>query len=101
MEVRIVQKYHSRPSGAAALLVTQELSFACFARPVRHGWVHKVVLCNDKEVTQTMVDHTMAHELVHAYDQCRIKLDPTNCLHVACTEVSIAFTAVQLCSYEC
>lgn len=48
----------------------------------------KVVLCNDKEVTQTMMDHTMAHELIHAYDQCRIKIDWSNCLHLACTEVS-------------
>ncbi|CAN0471175.1 unnamed protein product, partial [Ectocarpus sp. 12 AP-2014] len=46
-----------------------------------------VVLCSDKGVNQTMMDHTMAHELIHAYDQCRVKLDPTNCLHVACTEV--------------
>lgn len=47
----------------------------------------KVVLCSDKGVNQTMMDHTMAHELIHAYDQCRVKLDRTNCLHVACTEV--------------
>lgn len=34
-----------------------------------------------------MTDHTIAHELIHAYDQCRVKLDRSNCLHVACTEV--------------
>lgn len=35
-----------------------------------------------------MMDHTMAHELIHAYDQCRVKLERSNCLHVACTEVN-------------
>ena len=34
-----------------------------------------------------MTDHTIAHELIHAYDQCRVKMDRSNCLHVACTEV--------------
>ena len=29
----------------------------------------------------------IAHELVHAYDDCRVRLEPDNCAHLACTEV--------------
>lgn len=32
----------------------------------------------------------MLHELVHAYDWCRIDLNPANCLHLACTEIRAA-----------
>jgi len=32
----------------------------------------------------------VAHELVHAYDSCRARVDPDNCRHVACTEVRAA-----------
>jgi len=32
----------------------------------------------------------VAHELVHAYDSCRAKVDPDDCRHVACTEVRAA-----------
>ena len=29
----------------------------------------------------------IAHELVHAYDSCRVALAPNDCAHLACTEV--------------
>jgi len=32
----------------------------------------------------------VAHELVHAYDSCRAKVDPNDCKHIACTEVRAA-----------
>jgi len=32
-------------------------------------------------------DNTVVHELVHAYDQCKQKIDWKNCLHHACTEI--------------
>ncbi|CAN0039136.1 unnamed protein product [Laminaria digitata] len=59
----------------------------------------EVVLCSDKGVTQTMTDHTIAHELIHAYDQCRVKLDRSNCLHVACTEIRASNTSGE-CSFN-
>ena len=40
---------------------------------------------NQAEWTRTIV-----HELVHAYDHCRAELSPTNCAHLACTEVRAA-----------
>lgn len=33
------------------------------------------------------VEHTLVHELVHAFDQCRAKVTWENLLHHACTEV--------------
>lgn len=47
----------------------------------------QIVLCEDKEMSQKMVNHTLAHELIHAFDQCRIKINWDNCLHHACSEV--------------
>ncbi|CAM9907478.1 unnamed protein product [Ascophyllum nodosum] len=70
-----------------------------FVPPTTKDTRAQVVLCDDKEVTQTMVDHTMAHELVHAYDQCRVKLDRSNCLHVACTEIRASNTSGE-CSFN-
>jgi mitochondrial inner membrane protease ATP23 len=32
----------------------------------------------------------VVHELLHAYDACRADLDPSNCSHVACTEIRAA-----------
>jgi inner membrane protease ATP23 len=30
----------------------------------------------------------MVHELIHAIDLCRTKMDPlNNCMHMACTEI--------------
>lgn len=53
-----------------------------------------VVLCEDNiskfQVSAKHVERTAAHELVHAYDTCRAKVDWHNCLHLACTEVRAA-----------
>jgi inner membrane protease ATP23 len=32
----------------------------------------------------------MMHELIHAYDWCRVDFNPDNCLHIACTEIRAA-----------
>jgi mitochondrial inner membrane protease ATP23 len=47
----------------------------------------QVVLCDNKILERESFENTLIHELVHAYDQCRIKLDWKNCLHHACTEI--------------
>jgi inner membrane protease ATP23 len=53
-----------------------------------------VVLCSDNidkfRLSKNHVERTMLHELVHAYDHCRVELDPNNCEHIACTEVRAA-----------
>lgn len=33
---------------------------------------------------------SLSHELLHAYDVCRIKFDKNSCTHVACAEVRAA-----------
>ena len=33
---------------------------------------------------------TLTHELIHAFDNCRVKLEENNCGHIACTEVRAA-----------
>lgn len=47
----------------------------------------KIVLCEDKNIDRTTFDNTIIHELVHAYDVCRAKIDFKNCTNHACTEI--------------
>ena len=47
----------------------------------------RVVLCQNHLSDQAAMDRTVAHELIHAFDQCRAKVDWKNCEHQACTEV--------------
>jgi hypothetical protein len=44
-------------------------------------------MCENKILERETFENTLVHELVHAYDQCRVKIDWQNCLHVACAEV--------------
>jgi mitochondrial inner membrane protease ATP23 len=41
-------------------------------------------------LTQDEWTRAVTHELVHAFDACRVKLEPQNCSHIACTEVRAA-----------
>uniref|UniRef100_A0A7S2W3M8 Mitochondrial inner membrane protease ATP23 n=1 Tax=Mucochytrium quahogii TaxID=96639 RepID=A0A7S2W3M8_9STRA len=65
---------------------------AAFASDVDQG--QQVVICSDNiekfKIGQKHIDRTLAHELIHAYDDCRANLDWKNCLHIACTEVRAA-----------
>ena len=47
----------------------------------------KIILCEDKKIDNTIFQQTLLHELIHAYDLCRAKVDVTNCKHYACTEI--------------
>lgn len=50
--------------------------------------VPEIFICQQYMSSELHTHKTMVHELIHAIDQCRTKLDPLhNCLHVACTEV--------------
>ncbi|RLN93826.1 hypothetical protein BBJ28_00012639, partial [Nothophytophthora sp. Chile5] len=49
-----------------------------------------VVLCQNHIPDQEWMDRTMAHELVHAFDHCRNKIDWNNCEHHACSEIRAA-----------
>ena len=51
----------------------------------------KVLLCENWVAQEpTEVTNTLAHELVHAYDDARAYIDWTNLVHHACTEIRAA-----------
>ena len=51
-------------------------------------YIHiQVVICEDNLLGPHYVAQTMAHELIHAYDQCRAKINWKSDYHYACTEV--------------
>jgi mitochondrial inner membrane protease ATP23 len=49
-----------------------------------------VVLCANHVATQDHASTTLVHEAVHAFDQCRAKIDWSNCVHHACSEIRAA-----------
>ncbi|GAB9474835.1 hypothetical protein Gpo141_00011952 [Globisporangium polare] len=49
-----------------------------------------VVLCQNHIPDQEWMDRTLAHELIHAFDHCRAKMDWSNCEQHACSEVRAA-----------
>lgn len=46
-----------------------------------------ILLCANKFRNRGHMEDTMAHEMVHAYDHLRFKLDPLDLRHAACMEV--------------
>ena len=48
---------------------------------------NQIVLCSEKCLSQEKVTTTLAHELVHMYDQCSSRVDWSNERHLACSEV--------------
>lgn len=49
----------------------------------------QIIMCEDNKVAmeKETFEHTLIHELVHAYDQCRANINWTDCIQHACTEV--------------
>ena len=48
--------------------------------------VPEIYLCQQHLRNQTHAHEAMVHELIHAVDSCRTKMDPIkNCIHLACT----------------
>ena len=48
----------------------------------------EVYLCQENVANQSHANTILSHELIHAIDMCRAKLDPLhNCMHLACTEI--------------
>ena len=48
----------------------------------------QVILCEDTISSQPRMDDVLTHELIHAYDFCRVKYEKDNLRHLACTEVN-------------
>ena len=53
-----------------------------------------VIICEDNvaeyQLSGEHVERTVLHELIHAYDTCRAKVDCNDCRHLACTEIRAA-----------
>lgn len=48
----------------------------------------QIYLCQQHLRNETHAHESMVHELIHAVDMCRTKMDPiNNCIHLACTEI--------------
>lgn len=60
-----------------------------FLLPTKGSKVYnpKIIMCEDKKIDKRMFQNTVLHELIHAYDICRAKMDWNNCKHYACTEI--------------
>jgi len=46
-----------------------------------------ITVCQNYVVGKKYIQTIVAHELIHAYDFCRVDLHLNNCLHVACAEI--------------
>lgn len=62
-------------------------------RRSREGTSHlrlqpEIFVCQQYMANERMVHQTLHHELIHAVDLCRTRMDPLrNCVHLACTEI--------------
>ncbi|XP_055342753.1 mitochondrial inner membrane protease ATP23 homolog [Paramacrobiotus metropolitanus] len=56
-----------------------------------------IVVCQNNCTTQGKVTSVLAHELIHAFDACRAKVDFDNIEHLACTEIRAS--AITHCSF--
>jgi inner membrane protease ATP23 len=46
-----------------------------------------ILVCANEMRSRKQLEDTMAHEMIHAYDHVRFKVDRWNLRHQACTEV--------------
>ncbi|KMZ70744.1 Mitochondrial inner membrane protease ATP23 [Zostera marina] len=52
---------------------------------------HGIRVCSNHMIYQDEINQVIIHELIHAYDDCRVKnLLWTNCAHLACAEIRAA-----------
>ncbi|XP_072026271.1 mitochondrial inner membrane protease ATP23 homolog [Amphiura filiformis] len=51
---------------------------------------NQIVICENKTPTQRVMSSLLTHELIHAFDHCRAKVDWTDLTHVACSEIRAA-----------
>ncbi|PVU91950.1 hypothetical protein BB559_003915 [Furculomyces boomerangus] len=49
-----------------------------------------IELCHNKMPSKTVMEDTMAHEMIHAYDHCNFNVNWFNLEHHACTEIRAA-----------
>lgn len=50
---------------------------------------HGILMCQNRFMNKKHMEDTLAHEMIHAFDHCRFKVDWSNLRHHACSEVSL------------
>ncbi|KAF6032635.1 XRCC6BP1 [Bugula neritina] len=50
----------------------------------------QIVICSNNTKKNNTVCNVLSHELIHAFDDCRAKMDLSNIEHLACTEIRAA-----------
>ncbi len=50
---------------------------------------HGIMICANEMRSQGHMEDTLAHEMVHAWDHLRFKVDWADLRHAACTEVGL------------
>lgn len=48
------------------------------------------MLCENHLISEDHTAETMVHEMVHAYDHCRVEINWNDCRHHACSEIRAA-----------
>ncbi|WWC63304.1 mitochondrial inner membrane protease ATP23 [Kwoniella dejecticola CBS 10117] len=51
---------------------------------------HGILLCQNRFFNKKHLEDTLSHELIHAFDHCRFKVDWFNLRHHACSEIRAA-----------
>lgn len=47
----------------------------------------QIIICENKATSLRVVSRLLTHELIHAFDHCRVDIDWMNYDHVACSEI--------------
>ena len=90
----LLRKIESRGCALAAEPIICEDVFE--GAPLVGGFdpTRNVVVMNpgvpEAALNQSEWTRTITHELIHAFDHCRVDFDSNNCEHLACTEVRAA-----------
>ena len=53
-----------------------------------------ILVCQNQFYNKRHLEETLSHELIHAFDHCRFKVDWYNLRHQACSEVSLGCLAL-------
>ena len=76
------------PNGAAAITPDNARCQRCVtAQSGGFDSEYGIMLCANKAREWKHLEDTLAHEMIHAYDHLRFKLDPLNLRHAACMEI--------------
>lgn len=53
-------------------------------------YLPKIIVCEDINIYDETFNNTVIHELIHAYDVCRAKINYNDCKQYACLEIRAA-----------